>query len=128
MLCDLIRLRFIQRDIAARKSDEGQLVLGQDTVTPIMGAEEAREQAKTRDFLSNSQRKAIEEVLNSGIRILGLQGLAGTGKTTTLEVIREGAVKGGYTVEGFAPTSKAAGQLREAGSTRPRSRASLRVA
>jgi ATP-dependent exoDNAse (exonuclease V) alpha subunit len=38
-----------------------------------------------------------------------------TGKTTTLEAIREGADRGGFAVEGFAPTSKAAGQLREAG-------------
>ena len=101
--------------VAAERANVRYVLEGRNTVTPIMGAEEAREQAKTRDFLNDSQRKAIEEVLNSGDRIHGLQGLAGTGKTTTLEVIREGAVKGGYTVEGFAPTSKAAGQLREAG-------------
>ncbi len=45
----------------------------------------------------------------------GFEGLAGTGKTTTLSAIREGAEQGGYKVEGFAPTCKAAGQLREAG-------------
>ena len=33
---------------------------------------------------------------------------------TTLETIREGAEKSGYTVPGFAPTSKASGQLRDA--------------
>ncbi|HEV2383638.1 MAG TPA: AAA family ATPase, partial [Terriglobia bacterium] len=48
-------------------------------------------------------------------RIHGLQGLAGSGKTTTLEAIREGAERNGYAVEGFAPTSRAAGQLRDAG-------------
>ena len=36
-------------------------------------------------------------------------------KTTTLEAIREGAERNGYAVEGFAPTSRAAGQLRDAG-------------
>jgi ATP-dependent exoDNAse (exonuclease V) alpha subunit len=41
--------------------------------------------------------------------------LAGSGKTTTLEAIREGAERNGYAVEGFAPTSRAAGQLRDAG-------------
>jgi ATP-dependent exoDNAse (exonuclease V) alpha subunit len=41
--------------------------------------------------------------------------LAGSGKTTTLQTIREGAEAKGYVVEGFAPTSKAAGQLGEAG-------------
>ncbi len=54
-------------------------------------------------------------MLTSTDRVHGFQGLAGTGKTTTLEAIREGAEQGGYKVEGFAPTSKAAGQLREAG-------------
>ena len=37
------------------------------------------------------------------------------GKTTTLAVIREGAEREGYAVEGFAPTSRAAQKLGEAG-------------
>src|ERR1700733_2968039 len=101
--------------IAAERANVRHVLDGRNTVTPIMGAEQAREQANTRDFLNDSQRKAIEQILNSSDRIHGLQGLAGTGKTTTLEVIREGAEKNRYTVEGFAPASKAAGQLREAG-------------
>jgi conjugative relaxase-like TrwC/TraI family protein len=101
--------------IAAERANVRHVLDGRNTVTPIMGAEQAREQANTRDFLNDSQRKAIEEILNSSDRIHGLQGLAGTGKTTTLEVIREGAEKNSYTVEGFAPSSKAAGQLRDAG-------------
>jgi ATP-dependent exoDNAse (exonuclease V) alpha subunit len=44
-----------------------------------------------------------------------LDGIAGGGKTTTLAVVREGAEAGGYTVEGFAPTSRAAQKLGEAG-------------
>ena len=75
----------------------------------------ARTSQYTRSFLNDSQRRVIEEVLNSSNRIHGLQGLAGSGKTTTLQTIREGAETSGYIVEGFAPTSKAAGQLREAG-------------
>jgi ATP-dependent exoDNAse (exonuclease V) alpha subunit len=101
--------------IAAERANVRYLTEGQNSVAPIMGAEQAREHATARDFLNDSQRKAIEEVLNSSDRIHGLQGLAGTGKTTTLDVIREGAQKSGYIVEGFAPTSKAAGQLREVG-------------
>ncbi len=41
--------------------------------------------------------------------------MAGAGKTTTLAVIREGAEANGYRVEGFAPTSRAAQKLGEAG-------------
>ncbi|HZV06188.1 MAG TPA: AAA family ATPase [Gemmataceae bacterium] len=46
---------------------------------------------------------------------MGLQGAAGAGKTTSLAALREAAEKEGYAVEGFAPTSRAAYQLEEAG-------------
>ncbi|MGB9148403.1 MAG: AAA family ATPase [Acidobacteriaceae bacterium] len=44
-----------------------------------------------------------------------MDGMAGAGKTTVLSVIREGAEADGYRVEGFAPTSRAAQKLAEAG-------------
>ncbi|HMH13145.1 MAG TPA: AAA family ATPase [Edaphobacter sp.] len=49
------------------------------------------------------------------IDMSGATTLMTTFKTTTLEIIREGAERSGYAVEGFAPSSKAAGQLRDAG-------------
>ncbi|WP_158941369.1 MobF family relaxase [Granulicella sp. S190] len=88
---------------------------GQHTVEPTMRHEDAAAHARTREFLNPAQQRAIEEVLTSQDRIHGLQGLAGSGKTTTLEAIREGAERNGYAVEGFAPTSRAVGQLRDAG-------------
>jgi ATP-dependent exoDNAse (exonuclease V) alpha subunit len=45
----------------------------------------------------------------------GAQTLMGTFKTSVLATIREGAEQNGYAVEGFAPTSRAAKQLRDAG-------------
>jgi ATP-dependent exoDNAse (exonuclease V) alpha subunit len=57
----------------------------------------------------------VEDVLSSPDRIQGLQGFAGAGKTTTLTVIRSAAEREGYQVEGFAPTSRAARQLKDAG-------------
>jgi len=101
--------------IAAERANIRYILEGRNAVEPMMSAERAREKAGTRSFLNDSQRRVIEEVLNSADRIHGLQGLAGTGKTTTLQSIREGAEASGYKVEGFAPTSKAARQLREAG-------------
>jgi len=86
--------------IAAERANIRYVLEGRNAVEPMMTAERAQEQANTRSFLNDSQRRVIEEVLNSSDRIHGLQGLAGTGKTTTLQTIREGA---------------AAGQLREAG-------------
>ena len=65
--------------------------------------------------LNAGQRQAAEEVFLSREKIVGLDGIAGAGKTTTLAVIREGAEAEGYKVEGFAPTSRAAHKLAEAG-------------
>jgi conjugative relaxase-like TrwC/TraI family protein len=88
---------------------------GQNRVEPIMSEEQAAVRAASREFLNPSQRAVIEEVLTSRDRVQGLQGLAGSGKTSTLETIRDGAERNGYAVEGFAPTGRAAAQLREAG-------------
>jgi len=65
--------------------------------------------------LSRAQRDVVDDIFVSREKIVGLDGLAGTGKTTTLAVIREGVEAEGYKVEGFAPTSRAAQKLAEAG-------------
>ena len=65
--------------------------------------------------LNAGQRQAVDEVFLSREKIVGLDGVAGAGKTTTLAVVREGAEEAGYKVEGFAPTSRAAQKLGEAG-------------
>jgi len=65
--------------------------------------------------LSESQRKAVEQILSSRDQVTALEGLAGAGKTTSLTAIREAAEQEGYTVEGFAPTSRAAQKLAESG-------------
>jgi len=65
--------------------------------------------------LNRAQRHAVNEIFLSREKIVGLDGVAGAGKTTTLAVIREGAETQGYRVEGFAPTSRAAHKLAEAG-------------
>ncbi len=101
--------------IANERANVRHVLAGQNTVEPMMSQEQAAAQAGTRKFLNEAQRGVITDVLTSRDRIHGVQGLAGTGKTTVLAVIREGAEKNGYKVEGFAPTSRAAGQLREEG-------------
>jgi conjugative relaxase-like TrwC/TraI family protein len=65
--------------------------------------------------LNTAQKEAVDAVFLSREKIVGLDGIAGGGKTTTLAVVREGAEAAGYTVEGFAPTSRAAQKLGEAG-------------
>jgi primosomal protein N' len=63
--------------------------------------------------LSNSQRQAVEQILSSRDQVVGLEGTAGAGKTTSLAAVREAAEGQGYQVEGFAPTSRAAQQSDE---------------
>lgn len=65
--------------------------------------------------LNRDQRKAVDELFISREKIVGLDGVAGAGKTTTLSVMREGAEAEGYKVQGFAPTSRAAHKLADAG-------------
>ncbi len=65
--------------------------------------------------LNDDQRVAVEQILTSRDQIIGLQGGAGTGKTTALSVLREAAEKEGYEVHGFAPTTRATKQLAESG-------------
>ena len=65
--------------------------------------------------LSPAQRRVVDDIFLSREKIVGLDGIAGTGKTTTLAVIREGVEAEGYKVEGFSPTSRAAQKLAEAG-------------
>jgi conjugative relaxase-like TrwC/TraI family protein len=73
--------------------------------------------AIARDYghLNQSQRTAVDETLASRDQVTALEGAAGTGKTTALAAIRDAAEREGYQVEGFAPTSRAAHRLAEAG-------------
>jgi conjugative relaxase-like TrwC/TraI family protein len=101
--------------LAAERANIQQVREGRHALAPMMTEREAFAQSDTRSFLNDSQRRVVHEVLTSTDRVHGLQGLAGSGKTASLETIREGAETKGYKVEGFAPTSRAAAQLREAG-------------
>ena len=101
--------------LTAERANIQQVRDGRHALAPMMTEREAFAQADTRSFLNEAQRRVVHEVLTSTDRVHGLQGLAGSGKTTSLETIREGAEGKGYKVEGFAPTSRAAAQLREAG-------------
>lgn len=65
--------------------------------------------------LNEGQRRAFEQIVTSRDQISGLQGKAGTGKTTTLAAVREAAVSAGYYVQGLAPTTRAAQLLADSG-------------
>ena len=88
---------------------------GQNQIDPIVTRQQAIAIADQHLHLNRAQQSVIEDVLSSPDRIQGVQGYAGAGKTTTLSVIRNAAESQGYEVEGFAPTSRAARQLKESG-------------
>jgi conjugative relaxase-like TrwC/TraI family protein len=106
-----------QETIQAEREVIRRMQQGQHQVPQIMSIQDAIALTDTRQQLNSAQRGAIEQVLTSQDSIQALQGLAGSGKTSTLSAIREGAEQRGYEVEGFAPSSRAARQLRDAAIT-----------
>ena len=88
---------------------------GQNVLQPTMSRADAIQVADRHPHLNRVQKSVIEDVLSSPDRIQGIQGFAGAGKTSTLSAARGAVEMQGYEVQGFAPTSRAARQLREAG-------------
>jgi conjugative relaxase-like TrwC/TraI family protein len=92
-----------------------QMQQGQGRAEQITSIQAAVAHTEKQHHLNAGQRTAAEEILTSRDVVQGLEGRAGVGKTTLLKSVREAAEKRGYVVEGFAPTSRAANQLRDAG-------------
>jgi ABC-type glutathione transport system ATPase component len=77
--------------------------------------------------LNDSQRRAVEDVSASFEKIVGIDGVAGAGKTTTLSVIREAAERDGYAMEGLRQHHARRRSWERPGSKPPLSRCTLRV-
>ncbi|MEG9433364.1 MobF family relaxase [Terriglobus sp. ADX1] len=109
------RLLTTTETIQAEREVIRRMEQGQNRAAPITSIQNAVRLTQSNEQLNTTQRRAIEEVLTSRDTVQGLQGRAGSGKTSVLRSIREGAEQEGYVVEGFTPTSRAAQQLRDAG-------------
>ena len=103
------------RTIAAEHEILRRVGEGRRQVEPVLPRSQAIVASDEHAQLNRAQKSVVEDVLSSQDRIQGVQGYAGTGKTTVLSVIRVAAESQGYSVEGLAPTSRAARQLAEAG-------------
>jgi len=103
------------KTIEAEKEVLRQMRQGQGRVEQIMPVQQAVAHTGKYPQLNSAQRVAAEEILTSRDVVQGLQGSAGAGKTSALKTVREAGEQRGYIVEGFAPTSRAAHQLRDAG-------------
>ena len=102
----------MEREIVARMLEGNQ----RDYSDPMLVSPQVRIATEDRHpELNASQLQAVDDIFLAREKIVALDGVAGAGKTTTLAVIREGAEIEGYQVEGFAPASRAAHKLGEAG-------------
>jgi ATP-dependent exoDNAse (exonuclease V) alpha subunit len=102
----------MEREIIVRMQEGNR----RDYSDPMLVSPQVRIATEDRHpELNVSQRQAVDEIFLSREKVVGLDGIAGAGKTTTLSAIREGAEAEGYRVEGFAPTSRATQKLGEAG-------------
>jgi len=110
-----LRLFTTPETVAAERAVIQQMRISQGQVAPILSARDATAVTDQHSYLNSQQKTAIKHVLTCRDRVLGIQGAAGVGKTTALDIIRRAAEARAYEVEGFAPTSRAAKQLREAG-------------
>ena len=61
--------------------------------------------------LTVGQKEAVKTILSSRDRVVGVQGYAGTGKTTMLDRARQLAARSGYRTIGVAPSASAARTL-----------------
>ncbi|WP_440617752.1 MobF family relaxase [Cysteiniphilum sp. 6C5] len=62
---------------------------------------------------TQGQKDAVSLALTTNDRFIGIQGLAGTGKTTMMKALKQHAEKAGFNIIGIAPTHKAVQMLDE---------------
>ncbi len=91
--------------------------VGQDQHPALATFGTRRAIREAHSHLSETQRRAVEQILSSRDQVTALEGVAGAGKTTSLVAIREAAEREEYIVKGLAPTSRAAQKLGEGGIT-----------
>jgi conjugative relaxase-like TrwC/TraI family protein len=104
-----------ERMIQFERDNVTEMRRGQVQHGPLVSSEAWQSVQQNHTHLSTSQRAAVEQILTTQDKIIGLEGVAGAGKTTSLTAVREAAECEGYQVIGLAPTSRAAHKLGESG-------------
>ena len=104
-----------EKMIQYERDNVSEMRKGQGQHGVLVNSETWQSVQQNHTHLSASQRTAVEQTLATQDKIVGLEGVAGAGKTTSLSAIREAAEREGYQVIGLAPTSRAAHKLAESG-------------
>lgn len=104
-----------EKMIQYERDNVSEMRKGQGQHGVLVNSETWQSVQQNHTHLSASQRTAVEQTLATQDKIVGLEGVAGAGKTTSLSAIREAAEREGYRVIGLAPTSRAAHKLAESG-------------
>ena len=104
-----------EKMIQYERDNVSEMRKGQGQYGALVNSETWQSVQQNHTHLSASQRTAVEQTLATQDKIVGLEGVAGAGKTTSLSAIREAAEREGYQVIGLAPTSRAAHKLAESG-------------
>src|ERR1700723_1274543 len=104
-----------ERMIQYERDNVAEMQKGQGQNNPLVTPQTWQQVQENHAHLSPSQRSAVEQIVSGRDKIMGLEGVAGAGKTTSLAAIREAAECEGYRVIGLAPTSRAAHKLAESG-------------
>jgi len=104
-----------EKMIQYERDNVSEMRKGQGQYGPLVSHEAWQSVEQNHMHLSTSQRAAVEQILTTQDKIVGLEGVAGAGKTTSLSAIREAAEREKYQVIGLAPTSRAAHKLAESG-------------
>jgi conjugative relaxase-like TrwC/TraI family protein len=104
-----------EKMIQYERDNVAEMQRGQGQNGPLVNPQTWQHVQENHAQLSPSQRAAVEQIVSGRDKIMGLEGVAGAGKTTSLSAIREAAECEGYQVIGLAPTSRAAHKLAESG-------------
>lgn len=100
--------------VALEQKTVAQMLEGRDRHAAMASDATRTSVAREASGLNDGQRAAIEQTLASRDTVMAIDGVAGGGKTTALDAIRQGLEREGFAVVGLAPTTSAAKNLREA--------------
>ena len=105
---------FTRSDLHQAESSLAELIKqAQGTRHHVLSPEVYRKVIRDNPDLSDEQKQAVRVLTRKKGSVACLTGIAGAGKTTTLEAVKQAYLAAGYTVIGVAPTNQVARALED---------------